>query len=204
MATIGYHASHEQFAPSELLGFVRSAERAGFRAEALMRAMAAYASEPGMLPEQVWDAPDIPDRGLDFGRPTGSVMPLLWAHSEYLKLRRSLKEGRVFDRPPQAVARYLTGAKRDAHALWRVEHPCRALPAGTPLRLKAIDGVDVRWKARGAKPRPTPDEKTFLGIRVLDFPAESLPKGAELHLTVSVPGGGGRRHEEEHSLKIIS
>jgi probable non-F420 flavinoid oxidoreductase len=32
MATIGYHASHEQFAPSELLGFVRSAERAGFRA----------------------------------------------------------------------------------------------------------------------------------------------------------------------------
>lgn len=32
MATIGYHCSHEQFAPSELLGYVRRAEQAGFRA----------------------------------------------------------------------------------------------------------------------------------------------------------------------------
>ena len=32
MATIGYGCSHEQFAPSELLGYVRRAERAGFRA----------------------------------------------------------------------------------------------------------------------------------------------------------------------------
>lgn len=29
---IGYHASHEQFAPSELLGYVQAAERAGFEA----------------------------------------------------------------------------------------------------------------------------------------------------------------------------
>lgn len=32
MMIIGYHASHEQFAPSELLEFVRAAERAGFNA----------------------------------------------------------------------------------------------------------------------------------------------------------------------------
>src|SRR5215203_2547259 len=32
MATIGYHVSHEQFAPSELLACVQSAERAGFAA----------------------------------------------------------------------------------------------------------------------------------------------------------------------------
>lgn len=32
MATIGYHCSHEQFAPSELLGYARRAEQAGFRA----------------------------------------------------------------------------------------------------------------------------------------------------------------------------
>ena len=34
MPTIGYHASHEQFAPSELLACVRTAERAGFAAVA--------------------------------------------------------------------------------------------------------------------------------------------------------------------------
>ncbi|HEU4470987.1 MAG TPA: TIGR03885 family FMN-dependent LLM class oxidoreductase [Flavisolibacter sp.] len=32
MATIGYHASHEQFTPSDLLGWVVRAEQAGFRA----------------------------------------------------------------------------------------------------------------------------------------------------------------------------
>lgn len=32
MATIGYHASHEQFRPGELLGYARLAEQAGFRA----------------------------------------------------------------------------------------------------------------------------------------------------------------------------
>src|SRR5215203_2693151 len=32
MPTIGYHASHEQFPPSELLALVQEAERAGFAA----------------------------------------------------------------------------------------------------------------------------------------------------------------------------
>jgi coenzyme F420-dependent glucose-6-phosphate dehydrogenase len=32
MATIGYHASHEQFSPSDLLQYVQAAERAGFEA----------------------------------------------------------------------------------------------------------------------------------------------------------------------------
>ena len=32
MIRIGYHASHEQFPPSDLLRWVREAERAGFTA----------------------------------------------------------------------------------------------------------------------------------------------------------------------------
>ncbi len=32
MATIGFHSSHEQFRPSELLQYVQLAEAAGFRA----------------------------------------------------------------------------------------------------------------------------------------------------------------------------
>ena len=32
MTTIGYHACHEQFPPSELLRYVQLAETAGFRA----------------------------------------------------------------------------------------------------------------------------------------------------------------------------
>ena len=49
----------------------------------------------------------MPQRNLFFGRPTGSAMPLAWAHAEYLKLCRSLDDDRVFDTPPQTVDRYL-------------------------------------------------------------------------------------------------
>ncbi len=69
--------------------------------------MESLAGDGGMIPEQVWDTDDIPERGLFQGRPSGSAMPLAWAHAEYLKLRRSLQDGRTFDRPPQTVRRYL-------------------------------------------------------------------------------------------------
>jgi len=59
----------------------------------LLRALEAFANEGGLFPEQVWDAPDIPDRELFFGQPSGSAMPLVWAHAEYIKLRRSLARG---------------------------------------------------------------------------------------------------------------
>jgi glucoamylase len=42
----------------------------------------------------------IPEKELFFGRPSGSAMPLVYTHVEYVKLKRSLEEGRVFDAPP--------------------------------------------------------------------------------------------------------
>ncbi|HYQ91513.1 MAG TPA: glycoside hydrolase family 15 protein, partial [Candidatus Competibacteraceae bacterium] len=69
-------------------------------AEKLLSTMARFAGNGGLIPEQIWDRADIPERGLYCGQPSGSAMPLLWAHAEYIKLRRSLREGRLFDLPP--------------------------------------------------------------------------------------------------------
>ena len=87
---------------------------AGRRDEAirLMHVMESLAGDGGMIPEQVWDADDIPERGLFKGRPSGSAMPLAWAHAEYLKLRRSIQDGRTFDQPPQTVAALPEGQGR--------------------------------------------------------------------------------------------
>ncbi|MCB1229340.1 MAG: glucan 1,4-alpha-glucosidase [Verrucomicrobiae bacterium] len=76
-------------------------------AKNLAEALENFASFTGLIPEQVWDADDIPENELFRGRPSGSAMPLVWAHSEYLKLIRSLKDGAVFDRPGICVRRYL-------------------------------------------------------------------------------------------------
>ncbi len=75
----------------------------------LLGVMRAQASDGGMLPEQVWDSADVPERELFNGRPSGGAMPLVWAHAEYAKLVRSLHDGRVFDMPQQAYERYVRG-----------------------------------------------------------------------------------------------
>jgi glucoamylase len=59
-------------------------------AQRLKKAMESFANEGGMIPEQLWDADDIPERELFFGKPSGSAMPLVWAHAEYLKLSISI------------------------------------------------------------------------------------------------------------------
>ena len=73
---------------------------------ALLRTVSTLTSAGGFLPEQVWDADDMPARELFRGKPSGSAMPLVWAHAEDIKLRRSLADGAVFDMPPLARARY--------------------------------------------------------------------------------------------------
>jgi glucoamylase len=40
------------------------------------------------------------------GRPTGSAMPLMWAHADYIKLLRSVREGKVFDLIAEVAKRY--------------------------------------------------------------------------------------------------
>jgi glucoamylase len=71
---------------------------AGRDARPYIEAMEGFASRGGMLPEQIWDGGDIPGKELFVGRPTGSAMPLMWAHAEYVKLLRSVRDGIVCDR----------------------------------------------------------------------------------------------------------
>ena len=66
-------------------------------------------------------APDIPERELYRGRPSGSAMPLVWAHAEHIKLLRSLREGRVFDMPPQPYQRYQVEGVRSSLRVWRLQ-----------------------------------------------------------------------------------
>ena len=85
-------------------------------AEALLTVMEnSTAGHSRLLPEQVWDAADIPALELFRGKPTGSACPLVWAHSEYIKLRRSIRDGKIFDQPPQTVQRYLVEQRASAN-----------------------------------------------------------------------------------------
>ena len=78
-----------------------------------LRTMWNCASVGGLLPEQVWDAAPIPALGLEPGRPSGSAMPLLWSHAEFLKLLIARERGR----PIELLTR-VTSATRE-QVRWR-------------------------------------------------------------------------------------
>ncbi len=166
---------------------------AGNRAEAerLCGAMELQAGQGGMFPEQIWDAPDIPEKELFNGRHTGSAMPLVWAHSEFIKLRRSLTDGHVFDLPPQTARRYLTEGIRSPHTSWRFTRKARTLPAGGVLRIETRAPARVRWSADGWRTFQDQDSKdTGLGMHVTDLPTSGLAAGKSVAFTFHWPQTG--------------
>jgi glucoamylase len=76
------------------------------KAKGLFRAMEGFGHQ-GLIPEQVWDADDLPAKGLYKGKYTGSAMPLTWAQAEYLKLAVSIRKNKIFDMPKHTRKRYL-------------------------------------------------------------------------------------------------
>ena len=104
----------------------------------------------GLLPEQVWDGADMPERELHARRPTGSAMPLVWAHAEHIKLLRSLRDGAVFDMPPQGVKRYIEGKTVSPLRSWRFNNKIRTMPAGKTAAHRAAGAARmVHWSSDG-------------------------------------------------------
>jgi glucoamylase len=157
-------------------------------AERLAHAMETFAGDSGLLPEQVWDSADVPDRELFLGQPTGAAMPLVWAHAEYVKLCRSLHDGQIFDCPPQTVERYLKCKTASHRVTWRFNNKIRALPAGKVLRIETLAPALVHWSVdhwRTTHDHATRD--TTLGVHVVDLATTHLSPGAHLDLTFYWP-----------------
>jgi glucoamylase len=154
------------------------------QARNLLEALEAFSSPDNLLPEQTWDGKDIPERELYFGKPSGSAMPLVWAHAEYLKLCRSLADSRVFDMPPQTAKRYSLAQQPGKFTLWAFNHKIRRLPHGGMLRLFLPAPARVRWSTDGWKTsRESNTNDSLLGVHVVDLPTSRLKKGKTLQFT---------------------
>lgn len=153
-------------------------------ASRLLRVLEAFANEGGLVSEQVWDSPDLPERELFFGKPSGSAMPLVWAHAEHVKLLRSLRDKRVFDTPPQPVERYQLKQTDSPFAVWRFNHKCRNMRAGKTLRIETLAPARIHWSIDGWNtPHDSEATDTGLGVFVTDVPTGALPAGASVVFT---------------------
>jgi glucoamylase len=153
-------------------------------AAALGRTMLAQSSPGRLIPEQVWESDDLPARELQNGHPAGSAMPLVWAHAEYVKLRRSLRDGKVFDLPPQPVRRYQVDRVASRLATWRQNLRCAKIVAGMALRIELTAAAVVHWSADAWNTVvDTPTVDTSLGVHFADLPTAALHAGTTLRFT---------------------
>jgi len=159
------------------------------QAEALLSMMEnCPTGQSRLLPEQVWDGNDIPALELFRGKPSGSACPLVWAHSEYIKLRRSLRDGKIFDQPPQTVLRYLVEKPVRQVFGWRFNNKTRSVPRNKKLRIVLLTPALVHWSIDDwNSSHDTNTRDTGLGIFVLDLPTASLPVGRSVVFTFYWP-----------------
>jgi glucoamylase len=156
----------------------------GLPAAELVRTLEGFAGQGLMLPEQVWDAPDIPERGLLLGRPNGSATPLGWAHAEYLELLVTVALAGFPDIVMPARRRYTEGPIQEPAFVWSHKHQIARMAAGRRLR--------VQLPRPGAVHYTFDDWETFaeveaadttLGVWIAEIPSNKLPSGAQFSWT---------------------
>ncbi|MFX1572658.1 MAG: glycoside hydrolase family 15 protein [Promethearchaeota archaeon] len=155
------------------------------RAKKLLKVMEAQTGPGGLIPEQVWDAKDIPQKNLFNGHPSGSAMPLVWAHSEYVKLVRSLEDSKIFDMPLQTKQRYVKEDHPSNLKIWKFNHKCSKINTGKILRIELRAEANIRWSIDDWNTfQESETIDTGLGIYYVDLPTKDLVKPKKLSFTI--------------------
>jgi glucoamylase len=149
----------------------------------LLKTMARQTSQAGMIPEQIWDADDIPEKFLFNGHPAGSGMPLVWAHSEYIKLLRSLHDGAIWDLPSQTVERYLNSKNTADFQIWTTKQRRAWMDTGKNLRIDLHGPATVKWTHNETTERVTTTDTGF-ALHSVMLPLASVGAGAKVEIEI--------------------
>ena len=191
------YGEHEDGSPYDGTGIGRlwpllTGERAHYelaaghknKAEVLLKTFEYFANENGLISEQIWDSPDLIDHELFFSRPSGSAMPLNWAHAEYIKLLRSLHDGKVFDTPPQPIERYIKQRTEPQYAIWRFNHKCKSIRLNKILRIETLAPATIRWSSDDWHTiNNTPTHNPGFGLNIAELPSGSLSRETIIKFT---------------------
>jgi glucoamylase len=112
--------------------------------------MLAMRSDTGLVPEQVWDQPPlqprggVPSRPLLTGTPTLSATPLVWGHSELIKLVATRSTGRPIERLDVVAARY-AAPSQPTTTYWRTTAPVHHLRPGCDLVVEDLEPFTLHF-----------------------------------------------------------
>lgn len=154
----------------------------------------------GLLPEQVWESAPIPARGLAPGRPSGSAMPLLWSHAEFLKLLVAREQRRPIELLRAVELRYPDCRVPRAPAWrWRDEAPVQNLEPGRGLEIEDREPFTLHFGFDGWQ-QPIEREATArpFGLWAVSLAPHDLESHASLEFTRRrAKGWEGRDHRIE-------
>jgi glucoamylase len=157
---------------------------AGRDARPFLQAFEKFATDGGMLPEQLWDVADLPAARMKRGQPSGSAMPLCWSHAEFLSLARSQTDGVPFDRPDPVYQRYVRRKSESRIEMWTFAHQLQTIETGKILRIITAAQAKVHWSPDGWSTTHDADTQNIdLGCFWADLPTSQLPTGARVEFT---------------------
>jgi glucoamylase len=144
-----------------------------------------FANQGGMLTEQLWDVPDLPEAHMKFGCPTGAAMPLCWSHAEYIALVRSRHDGTCIDCVGPAFQRYVLDPVSSKYEIWTPRYPARRVSRGKILRIILAAQATVVWSTDGGARSNLLDtiHEGKLDLWFADFPTTDWPADSTLTFT---------------------
>lgn len=141
-------------------------------AQPFITAMEGFASSTGLLPEQVWALPNLPQAHMTLGRATGGAMPLVWAHAEYLQLVRSATDGKVFSVIPEVMNHFAKKREGPPLEIWKFNRQVVALPTNGILRIQTDSPFRLHWtNEEWAQAQDTDSTSIGTGQEYVDVPA---------------------------------
>ena len=167
---------------------------------AYLQTMWRCSSPGGLLPEQVWDSAPIPEFELEPGRPSGSAMPLVWAHAEFLKLLVARERGRPIELL-EAVELHYGRASRPTGGVsapprpptlwrWRDEVPITRLREDRGLAIEDRRPFMLHFGFNGwQRIQDRVATSTPFGLWSVQFTREELAQASELNFTRRFDGG---------------
>jgi len=142
----------------------------------------------GLIPEQVWDADPVPERSLEPGKPTGSAMPLVWAHAEFLKLLLARHQRRPIELLSKVERRYHGTRPEAATWHWREAQPFDVLPAGRALLLENPEPFRLHYGFDGwHQVADKPSEPRAFSIHSVRFDSVDMAGHSALDFTFYFP-----------------
>jgi glucoamylase len=155
----------------------------------------------GLIPEQVWDGEAMPEHGLVPGEPSGSAMPLVWAHGELLKLLATQTTGRPAELFDVIASRYAGKRPTAATWHWRESSPFAAIAKGKAISIEACDPFTLHFGLNGwENARDKASVLNGLGMHCVLFTAADLEGHKTLDFTFR--NGDGEWKDKDFSIGL--